>query len=939
MKYTVGKNVRRFFIIPMVSAVMGLNVLLSPFTAYGAVIYEVIEKETVSTGILYEKSTQVAESGLLDVHVLKIDITNANVEIKPIASSGAYGTKDTVLKMVQDSGALAGVNGDFFDMGLSPATPFGTVIADGKIISMDEEHEGYATFFIDNDNNPFIEYIKPDVIFLNNGENNIKVHAMNKYKRDFSAVYYDRTAMTNTAQLDAKFPDLVKFVVTDNVITYISKGGETVEIPENGYIIMTAATYAQYFYNSVKVGDTAEIKIEARFDFNSMKEAIGGAGKILEAGNYSNYGYVVGAGARNPRTAIGISQDGTQIVLVAVDGRSHSVGATHQEMAEIMKRYGAYNAMHLDGGGSTTMVADTNESSGLEIKNTLSEGSQRKVINGVGVFNTAPVGAAVTMNINLSADKVFAGSPITINAVGLDENSRKTTLPAELITYSSSDLNGRFEGNVFYPSTPGLVNVQAVYNGFTQEKAIEVLKLAQLVPLKDSLAMTVGQNATLSFEGISTSGTSAPITGVQYEVVPAELGEVVDNVFYAKGGKSGYIKCYMGDVATYIDVTLGTETRWIDNFNNPEKNPIEFAASGTGVKGRAYYSDAPNGPGNNALALEYSFSQSDQTQAAYLQFKNPIALEKGISSLVISAYGLNNGGWLRAKITDANGNAHLLDMTKDFNQKGWGQFIMKVPEDAVQPLKLERLYIAALSNTDTETKTVYFDDLSGLFPISGGAVQKPQSTTYQNPYEANLETPASGEAFDITIAGSIALAKEKQPENYLELQNNALKNFRKDTSYAIYAGASDIENPAGNAYVKTSGYNFTKANNYALIQMSTAKGGIASTNPYAWAFVEQAKASPVQHIIILLDKKPSNFSSVVEYKLFKNALNEIKASGKNVFVVSTEGLSNSAQMIDNINYINLGGLFNSDNTVNQNFSTLRLRISGANIYYQVQKSN
>lgn len=56
-----------------------------------------------------------------------------------------------------------------------------------------------------------------------------------------------------------------------------------------------------------------------------------------------------------PRTAIGQRKDGTVIFLV-IDGRSlRSVGATLRDVQDIMLKFGAYNAVNLDGGSSTTM--------------------------------------------------------------------------------------------------------------------------------------------------------------------------------------------------------------------------------------------------------------------------------------------------------------------------------------------------------------------------------------------------------------------------------------------------------------------------------------------------------------------------------------------------------------------------------------------------------
>lgn len=65
-----------------------------------------------------------------------------------------------------------------------------------------------------------------------------------------------------------------------------------------------------------------------------------------------------GAGA-NPRTAIGQCADGTVLLLVT-DGRGASghLGATGQDLIDVMLQYGAVNAVNLDGGSSAAMYYD-----------------------------------------------------------------------------------------------------------------------------------------------------------------------------------------------------------------------------------------------------------------------------------------------------------------------------------------------------------------------------------------------------------------------------------------------------------------------------------------------------------------------------------------------------------------------------------------------------
>lgn len=94
--------------------------------------------------------------------------------------------------------------------------------------------------------------------------------------------------------------------------------------------------------------------------------------------------------ATHPRTAIGVNRNGRYVYLVVVDGRQHfySAGATFQELAELMLDLGAHFAMALDGGGSSTLVIETD--GGAVILNSPVDqyipGRERPVANHFGVF-------------------------------------------------------------------------------------------------------------------------------------------------------------------------------------------------------------------------------------------------------------------------------------------------------------------------------------------------------------------------------------------------------------------------------------------------------------------------------------------------------------------------------------------------------------------------
>lgn len=87
-------------------------------------------------------------------------------------------------------------------------------------------------------------------------------------------------------------------------------------------------------------------------------------GEIFDFGPLEPFGYV-----RHPRTAAGIRNDGTVILLV-VDGRipEYSNGASLVDLAQMMINLGADRALNLDGGGSSIIY--TKKDNGFMLRNT-----------------------------------------------------------------------------------------------------------------------------------------------------------------------------------------------------------------------------------------------------------------------------------------------------------------------------------------------------------------------------------------------------------------------------------------------------------------------------------------------------------------------------------------------------------------------------------------
>jgi hypothetical protein len=141
------------------------------------------------------------------------------------------------------------------------------------------------------------------------------------------------------------------------------RGGGT-PIPERGVVIAApAGTPAAALLADGRSRDLAAV-IAFAPTAGPLRALIGGWGRLVADGQ------VVAALAdsvegtfprfsarRHPRTAVGLTRGGDTLLLVTVDGRSaRSIGMTFEELGAALRSLGAWDALNLDGGGSTAMV-------------------------------------------------------------------------------------------------------------------------------------------------------------------------------------------------------------------------------------------------------------------------------------------------------------------------------------------------------------------------------------------------------------------------------------------------------------------------------------------------------------------------------------------------------------------------------------------------------
>lgn len=138
---------------------------------------------------------------------------------------------------------------------------------------------------------------------------------------------------------------------------------------------------------------TAHISLIPEFQLQESRvtNAVGGWQCLVEDGKpVGNFTVNDNSMQFHPRTFVGVSKDYKKVFLFVIDGRQsdYSNGMRLEDMMLLCKGAGCYQALNLDGGGSTTMVRRV-EQAGLplsfELMNKPSDNPARAVLNGIQV--------------------------------------------------------------------------------------------------------------------------------------------------------------------------------------------------------------------------------------------------------------------------------------------------------------------------------------------------------------------------------------------------------------------------------------------------------------------------------------------------------------------------------------------------------------------------
>lgn len=298
---------------------------------------------------------------------------------------------------------------------------------------------------------------------------------INKFSKNYLDIaLIDRNWGTHSPGFAEYYEDITEVVVIDDVVTEVRRKQPSVEIPEDGYIILATQSQAPGLFDNLEVGDRLIIKQDLGKNIEDIKIAIGGGTALVKDGEIVSLTQSV-SGA-HPRTAIGITQDRTQLILVTIDGRHTSYkGVDGRQLAEMMIELGSYEAIIMDGGGSTTMMKRSPGELEPGIINHPSDGVERKIINGIAVVSTAPADGLGGIKAGIDNEKIFVGTPYKIDVKAFDKNYNPIKINYSRVNFSLKSGEGNFSGTNFIPTKPGKTVIGVEYLGAVSEIVVDVL--------------------------------------------------------------------------------------------------------------------------------------------------------------------------------------------------------------------------------------------------------------------------------------------------------------------------------------------------------------------------------------------------------------------------------------------------------------------------------
>ncbi|MDH6218135.1 phosphodiester glycosidase family protein [Streptomyces pseudovenezuelae] len=366
----------------------------------------------VGSGVTYQQFDIQGMKGLTHAHLVTVDLRDARVRLD-LLYPGAVASRAALSALADAKGAVAAVNGDFFNIteaqhpGVEATfSTVGPAIASGRTLkgavpngqrfgpSMPPGRTTQDVIGVGVDRRARLDSLAlegsvrtPEGRLPLGGLNQyaLPVGSVGAFTADWgSASRVRATCGTDTNRAAACSADTYEVTIRDNRVVSTADAPGKGAIAAGTTVLVGREAGAQQLRKFFK-GEAVKVtrRLVASTSGIPYRFALGGYPVLMGGQPLAGLDNAVAA----VRTAVGIADGGRKLLLFALDGApAYRTGLTIAEVATTMRSLGSVDAFSLDGGGSTELVAREPGASAVSVRNHPSDGSERPVPTGIGVF-------------------------------------------------------------------------------------------------------------------------------------------------------------------------------------------------------------------------------------------------------------------------------------------------------------------------------------------------------------------------------------------------------------------------------------------------------------------------------------------------------------------------------------------------------------------------
>lgn len=652
---------------------------LEPSPPFPHILQQAPTIEGVAPGVEYGDYQLLTAEGPLSVHVVAIAPRRSDVRIGSVLANDALDSRgETVGSMAKRTGAIAGINGDYFDIG-NTNRPENIVVRNGVLVQLPYKRYALA---VTRDGFPHIvEFSFSGDLIVN--ERTLALDGIDEMPPpnggvslltpQYGRVPPEENVTLETLQLLSGSPPLARYRITgiaDNLSA--QPPGYYVAIGPSEYNVST-----DFATNGlVDAGGTLQ-----PLDLSTIAAAVGGGPLILHNGEWYDDGDGPNGheySKRIPCTGAAIAPDG-RLFLIEVDGRQReiSAGLKRPEFAALMRSLGAAEGLALDGGGSSTIVVRRLGEAEATVANSPSDGKERPVGDGLFVYSTAPVGPAVRLVARPSVVRTLSGAGVPLRVAAVDAAYHLAPYSAPLRASVEPAALGELRNGEFIALHPGNGRLLLSSAGLKGEVPVEVAAMpsrTKIVPARPN----VDENATIALAVHAYDASGYPLDLPSTLQWRATAGSIDDRGLFRAGTRDADVSVRFGDALAYTRVTVGSHDQAL-----PFAQLARFVTIPHGGEG-ALTKDAGC---ETCVGLSFSFSSGER--AAYAMANVP--LPNDTIGLEFDLHDDGSAGRIRVAVRNEINEDLLLDATP-LGDEGWRRVVVRFPTDS-QAQRLISIYV------------------------------------------------------------------------------------------------------------------------------------------------------------------------------------------------------------------------------------------------------